>query len=138
MTTTGRPQRRPRRPRPPRPRPPRPRPPRPRPPPAPRRRARGAAGLRRLARDEPGASMRALVTGGAGFIGSHLVDALVARGDSVLAVDDLSAGREQNLSSALSGGAKLRIADVTDAAAMVEAAREAEPDAVFTSRRRPT
>jgi UDP-glucose 4-epimerase len=75
--------------------------------------------------------MRALVTGGAGFIGSHLVDALVARGDSVVAVDDLSAGREQNLSSALSGGAELRVADVTDAAAMVEAAREAEPEAVF-------
>jgi UDP-glucose 4-epimerase len=75
--------------------------------------------------------MRALVTGGAGFIGSHLVDALVDRGDSVLVVDDLSVGREQNLSSALSGGAGLRVADVTDAAAMVEAAREAEPDAVF-------
>jgi UDP-glucose 4-epimerase len=75
--------------------------------------------------------MRALVTGGAGFIGSHLVDALVDRGDSVLVVDDLSAGREQNLNSALSGGAELRVADVTDAGAMVEAAREAEPDAVF-------
>jgi UDP-glucose 4-epimerase len=75
--------------------------------------------------------MRALVTGGAGFIGSHLVDALVSRGDSVVVVDDLSVGREQNLSSALSGGAELRVADVTDAAGMVEAARETEPDAVF-------
>lgn len=37
--------------------------------------------------------MRVLVTGGAGFIGSHLVDALVARGDDVTIVDDLSAGR---------------------------------------------
>src|SRR6187401_616871 len=37
--------------------------------------------------------MRALVTGGAGFIGSHLVDALVARGDEVLVLDDLSTGR---------------------------------------------
>jgi UDP-glucose 4-epimerase len=37
--------------------------------------------------------MRVLVTGGAGFIGSHLVDALVGRGDEVAVVDDLSAGR---------------------------------------------
>ena len=36
--------------------------------------------------------MRALVTGGAGFIGSHLVDRLVSRGDEVLVVDNLSSG----------------------------------------------
>ncbi len=40
---------------------------------------------------------RILVTGGAGFIGSHLVDALVGRGDSVVVVDNLSSGREENL-----------------------------------------
>lgn len=40
---------------------------------------------------------RILVTGGAGFIGSHLVDALVERGDSVVVVDNLSSGREENL-----------------------------------------
>jgi hypothetical protein len=38
-----------------------------------------------------------LVTGGAGFIGSHLCDALVARGDSVRVLDDLSTGRRSNL-----------------------------------------
>lgn len=38
-----------------------------------------------------------LITGGAGFIGSHLADALLARGDSVLALDDLSTGAEANV-----------------------------------------
>ena len=41
--------------------------------------------------------MRVLVTGGAGFIGSHLTDALLARGDEVAVVDDLSAGRAGRL-----------------------------------------
>jgi len=44
--------------------------------------------------------MRYLVTGGAGFIGSHLVDALLRRGDSVVALDNLSTGRPSNLDSA--------------------------------------
>jgi len=43
--------------------------------------------------------MRAVVTGGAGFIGSHLVDALVARGDDVLVVDDLSTGRRERVNA---------------------------------------
>jgi UDP-glucose 4-epimerase len=42
--------------------------------------------------------MKALITGGAGFIGSHLAEALVARGDSVTIVDDLSTGSMDNLS----------------------------------------
>lgn len=41
--------------------------------------------------------MRYLITGGAGFIGSHLVDALTTRGDDVLILDDLSTGRIENL-----------------------------------------
>ena len=41
--------------------------------------------------------MRFLITGGAGFIGSHLVDALTTRGDSVVVLDDLSTGRLENL-----------------------------------------
>jgi UDP-glucose 4-epimerase len=48
--------------------------------------------------------VRYLITGGAGFIGSHLADALVARGDSVLVLDDLSTGRVENLADALSSG----------------------------------
>jgi nucleoside-diphosphate-sugar epimerase len=43
-----------------------------------------------------------LVTGGAGFIGSHTVEELVSRGDSVRVLDDLSTGRKENLSSVLS------------------------------------
>ena len=42
-------------------------------------------------------SGRAVVTGGAGFIGSHLVDALVERGSAVTVIDDLRSGRESNL-----------------------------------------
>ena len=43
--------------------------------------------------------MRTLVTGGAGFIGSHLVDRLLKRGDEVMVLDDLSTGSKENLAS---------------------------------------
>lgn len=46
------------------------------------------------------AGMSYLITGGSGFIGSHLADALLARGDSVTVLDDLSTGRESNLARA--------------------------------------
>ena len=49
------------------------------------------------------AGRKTLVTGGASFIGSHLVDALVARGAWVRVVDDLSSGRLENLESHLAG-----------------------------------
>ena len=42
----------------------------------------------------------ALVTGGAGFIGSHIVDGMVAKGYRVLVLDNLSSGRRENLNSA--------------------------------------
>ncbi len=54
--------------------------------------------------------MRTLVTGGAGFIGSHLTDALVARGDEVTVLDDLSTGRRENVNP----GARLLEASVTE------------------------
>jgi len=52
--------------------------------------------------------MRALVTGGAGFIGSHVVDALLARGDEVHVLDDLSTGKRENVAA----GAELHVADI--------------------------
>ena len=74
--------------------------------------------------------MKALVTGGAGFIGSHVVDALVATGADVHAVDDLSTGRVDNLREALAHGAQLHSADVTNAAEITRIAAIVQPDAV--------
>ena len=45
--------------------------------------------------------MRVLITGGAGFIGSHLSDAYLKRGDEVLVIDDLSTGRKENIAHLL-------------------------------------
>jgi len=75
--------------------------------------------------------MRAIVTGGAGFIGSHVVDALIARGDEVAVVDDLSTGRRANLEGALAAGAVLHEADVRDAAAMRALVGGHAPEVVF-------
>ncbi len=75
--------------------------------------------------------MRALVTGGAGFIGSNLVDALVARGDEVTIVDDMSSGREANIAGALANGARLEQADIRDGARIRELFAAAKPEVVF-------
>ncbi|HEY2715014.1 MAG TPA: NAD-dependent epimerase/dehydratase family protein [Solirubrobacterales bacterium] len=75
--------------------------------------------------------MRCLVTGGAGFIGSNLVDALLDRGDQVTVVDDLSTGRRVNLEGALAAGAELLELDIRDAAALSAAAAERKPEAIF-------
>src|SRR3954452_12933901 len=75
--------------------------------------------------------MKTLVTGGAGFIGSNLVDALLARGDEVTVVDDLSTGRRSNLEGALAAGAELVELDIRDAAALSALAAERRPQTVF-------
>ncbi|MGV1047099.1 MAG: GDP-mannose 4,6-dehydratase [Solirubrobacterales bacterium] len=75
--------------------------------------------------------MRSFVTGGAGFIGSNLVDALLARGDEVTVVDDLSTGRLVNLEGAREAGAELVELDIRDAAALAALAAERKPEAVF-------
>lgn len=63
-----------------------------------------------------------LVTGGCGFIGSHLVDALLARGDRVRVLDDLSSGKRENLA----GAAELVVGDVADPRAVAQAAEGAD------------
>jgi UDP-glucose 4-epimerase len=75
--------------------------------------------------------MDCLVTGGAGFIGSHVVDALIARGDRVVVVDNLSSGRRSNLAAAEAAGALIHEADVRDAGALAEIFAAARPDVVF-------
>jgi UDP-glucose 4-epimerase len=75
--------------------------------------------------------MRALVTGGAGFIGSHLVDELLDRGDEVAVVDDMSTGKRENLTGALARGAELHEIDIRDAARLREVVGGWRPDIVF-------
>ena len=69
--------------------------------------------------------MRAVVTGGAGFIGSTLVDALVERGDEVHVVDDLSSGRREQVAAA----ARLHVLDVREP--LADALADARPEVVF-------
>jgi UDP-glucose 4-epimerase len=69
--------------------------------------------------------VRAVVTGGAGFIGSTLADALLVRGDEVHVVDDLSSGRRENVSDE----ASLHVLDVREP--LVDALADVRPEVVF-------
>ncbi|HEV3054156.1 MAG TPA: NAD-dependent epimerase/dehydratase family protein [Solirubrobacteraceae bacterium] len=75
--------------------------------------------------------MDCVVTGGAGFIGSNLVDGLVARGDRVTVIDDLSSGRRENVEGALEAGARLEIADVRDAERIAAVLEREQPELIF-------
>jgi UDP-glucose 4-epimerase len=72
-----------------------------------------------------------MVTGGAGFIGSNLVDALVERGDEVAVVDDVSTGKRENLTGALANGAELIEVDIRDAGAVTAAVERTRPEVIF-------
>lgn len=71
--------------------------------------------------------MKVLVTGGAGFVGSNVVDTLVANGDEVTVVDDLSTGDRQNLASSR---AAVVVADIADRSALLAALAGRTFDAV--------
>src|SRR5262249_14671387 len=68
--------------------------------------------------------MRAIVTGGAGFIGSHVAEAPAARGDQVHVLDDLTTGRRENVHA----GAELHVGDIRDPGSVFDAVR---PELVF-------
>ncbi|HUA75509.1 MAG TPA: NAD-dependent epimerase/dehydratase family protein [Solirubrobacteraceae bacterium] len=70
---------------------------------------------------------RAIVTGGAGFIGSHVVDALLGEGCAVTVVDDLSAGDARRVAKE----AELRELDIVDLKGLSAVAEEVKPDAIF-------
>jgi UDP-glucose 4-epimerase len=70
--------------------------------------------------------MRVMVTGGAGFIGSHVADALVAAGHEVFVIDDLSTGKRDNVPA----GARLVTLDIRDQDAVYEAFATLRPEVV--------
>jgi UDP-glucose 4-epimerase len=70
--------------------------------------------------------MKVLVTGGAGFIGSHIVDGLLAAGHAVAVIDDLSSGSRASLPA----GVPLHVCDIVDAAAVAAVFASERPDAV--------
>lgn len=70
--------------------------------------------------------MRILITGGAGFIGSHIADAFIARGDEVLIIDDLSTGKAENLPE----GARFEEIDIRNGEAVQRVFRSFRPQIV--------
>jgi UDP-glucose 4-epimerase len=72
-------------------------------------------------------SQSTIVTGGAGFIGSHVVDALLAAGNSVTVIDDLSTGDRERVAA----GAELRVLDIVDLPALRAVVDEVKPNAIY-------
>jgi UDP-glucose 4-epimerase len=75
--------------------------------------------------------MDCVVTGGAGFIGSTLVDALVARGDRVTVIDSLVTGKRDNLAGAVGQGVVLEVVDVREARRVAAVLTAVRPEVVF-------
>jgi UDP-glucose 4-epimerase len=75
--------------------------------------------------------MRVLITGGAGFIGSHLVDAMLDRGAYVAIADHLHRSPRPWLGAALQRGAQLHVADVRDLASLRRAFDAARPEVIL-------
>jgi UDP-glucose 4-epimerase len=74
--------------------------------------------------------VRALITGGAGFIGSHVADRLLARGDEVLVIDNYATGRRDNLTPG-TAGLEIVEGDIGDAATVDEAFERVRPEVVL-------
>ncbi len=76
--------------------------------------------------------MKILITGGAGFIGSHIVDACVQRGDEVYILDNLSTGQRDNIAQHDNNtSVHFFEADICDTIRMQEIFKTVQPDAVF-------
>ncbi len=71
--------------------------------------------------------MRLLVTGGAGFIGSHTVDALLARSHDVAVLDDSSSGKREQVNAR----ARFHLADLRDARRVAEVIEQERPEVIF-------
>jgi UDP-glucose 4-epimerase len=69
-----------------------------------------------------------IVTGGAGFIGSHLVDSLLADGHTVVAIDDLSTGAAERVAAE----ATLEVVDISDARHSTESSMQLDPSRSIT------
>lgn len=75
--------------------------------------------------------MKALITGGAGFIGSHLTDLLISNNDEVVVLDNLSHGRKENISSALSSGRASLVEGDLLTVDLEQLIKEIRPEVIF-------